>query len=166
VRKTPPPPVRDHDGHAGVSVGASAEVDAVALTRALVDIDSTTGREREAGVWLANWLRQRGYHVSEQPVADGRFNIFATLDLPPHIVFSTHFDCVPPFFPSREERGLIFGRGACDAKGIVAAQIAAAERLRAAGERRIGLLFVVGEERGSDGARVANEQAPAGFGIW
>ena len=145
-----------------VSAGAWAEVDPVALTRALVDIDSTTGRETEAGSWLADFLRQRSYHVVEQPVADGRCNVYATLDLPPQLVFSTHFDCVPPFFPSREERGLLFGRGACDAKGILAAQVAAAERLRAAGERRVGLLFVAGEERGSVGARIANEQAPAG----
>jgi acetylornithine deacetylase len=137
--------------------------DPVALTRALVDIDSTTGREREAGVWLAADLRRRGYQVAEQPVGDGRFNVYATLGVPPQLVFSTHFDCVPPFVPSREERGLLFGRGACDAKGILAAQVAAAERLREAGERRIGLLFVVGEERGSDGARIANAHAPAGI---
>jgi acetylornithine deacetylase len=78
------------------------------------------------------------------------------------VVFSTHIDCVPPFFPSRVERGLLFGRGACDAKGIIAAQVAAAERLRAAGETRFALLFVAGEERGSDGAAVANAQAPPG----
>jgi acetylornithine deacetylase len=71
-------------------------------------------------------------------------------------VFSTHFDCVPPFFPSRIEEGKLFGRGSCDAKGILAAQVAAAERLRANGETRIGLVFVGGEERGSDGARAAN----------
>jgi len=95
-------------------------------------------------------------------VADGRFNVFARLQTPPRVVFSTHFDCVPPFFPSRQSNGLVFGRGSCDAKGILAAQVAAAERLRAEGESRIGLLFVVGEERGSDGARVANEHAPEG----
>ena len=144
------------------STGAHADVDPVSLTRALVDIDSTTGREAEAGAWLTDWLRQRGYHVSQQPVADGRINVYATLGVSPQLVFSTHVDCVPPFFPSRVERGLLFGRGACDAKGILAAQIAAAERLRAAGERRFGLLFVVGEERGSEGARTANEQAPPG----
>jgi acetylornithine deacetylase len=137
-------------------------VDPVALTRSLVDIDSTTGREAEAGAWLAGFLRERGYRVTEQPVSDGRFNVFARLDTPPALVFSTHFDCVPPFFPSREERGLIFGRGACDAKGILAAQVAAADALRRSGETRFGLLFVVGEERGSDGARVANDQAPGG----
>jgi acetylornithine deacetylase len=142
--------------------GAVAPVDIVALTRSLVDIDSTTGREGDAGRWLARELAGRGYTVNEQPVAGGRFNVYATLARPPQVVLSTHFDCVPPFFGSREERGLLFGRGSCDAKGILIAQLAAAERLRAAGENRIALLFVVGEERGSDGARAANDLAPAG----
>jgi acetylornithine deacetylase len=132
------------------------------LTRALVDIDSTTGREQEIGAWLSRFLRDRGYRVVEQPVADGRFNVFAQLDAPPQVVFTTHFDCVPPFFPCRRELGMIFGRGSCDAKGILAAQVIAVERLREKGERRIGMLFVAGEERGSDGARVANDLAPAG----
>ena len=140
-----------------------SQVDPVSLTRSLVDIDSTTGREGAAGEWLAAYLRARGYRVTEQPVADGRFNVLATLDDAPRVALSTHFDCVPPFFPSREERGLIFGRGSCDAKGILAAQVAAAERVRASGESRFALLYVVGEERGSDGARVANQQAPAGL---
>jgi acetylornithine deacetylase len=135
-------------------------VDPVSFARSLIDIDSTTGREAEVAALLARTLQQLGYQVIEQPVADGRFNVYARLDAPPTIVFSTHFDCVPPFFPSREERGMLFGRGACDAKGILAAQVAAAESLRASGERRIALLFVAGEERGSDGARVANEHAP------
>ncbi len=134
----------------------------VALTRSLVDIDSTTGREGEAGAWLGSFLRDRGFHVVEQPVSPSRFNVFAHFDRSPEVVFSTHFDCVPPFFPSREEPGFVFGRGSCDAKGILAAQVVAAEQLRNAGETRIGLLFVVGEERGSDGARVANASAPAG----
>ena len=139
-----------------------ARVDPVFLTRSLVDIDSTTGREAEAGAWLAGYLRSRGYDVTEQPVANGRFNVLATLGESPRVALSTHFDCVPPFFPSREERGLIFGRGSCDAKGILAAQVAAAERVRASGEARFALLFVVGEERGGDGARVANANAPPG----
>ncbi len=137
-------------------------LDPVSLTRSLVDIDSTTGREGEAAAWLARFLRDRGYQVTEQPVTDGRFNVYARLDADPRIVYSTHIDCVPPFFPSREERGLVFGRGSCDAKGILAAQVAAVERLRSTGEQRIALLVVAGEERGSDGARAANEQAPAG----
>lgn len=131
----------------------------VEFARALIDIDSTTGREQAAGQFLAGALEQRGYRVDRQPVADGRFNLFAWLDDEPDVVFSTHFDCVPPFFPSDLREGRLYGRGSCDAKGILAAQLAAAERLRADGERRIGLLFVVGEERGSDGARVANAAA-------
>jgi acetylornithine deacetylase len=126
------------------------------MARALVDIDSTTGRERDAGRWLADHLRGLGLSVLEQPVDEARFNILAT-DGPPEVVLSTHFDCVPPFFPSRIEGTRLFGRGSCDAKGIAAAQITALQRLRAAGERRVGLLFVVGEERGSDGAKLANQ---------
>jgi acetylornithine deacetylase len=130
-------------------------VDIVGLARTLIDIDSTSGREAEASRWLSGWLRDRGYDVTEQPVADDRFNVIATLD-PPDVVLSTHIDCVPPFFPSREEDNLLYGRGACDAKGILAAQLAALERLRAEDERRVALLVVVGEERGSQGARAAN----------
>jgi len=132
---------------------------AAAFARELIDIDSTTGREADAGRWLASSLRGLGYTVVEQPVAGDRFNVFATLEAP-DVVLSTHYDCVPPFFPSREADGVLYGRGACDAKGILAAQVAAAERLRAAGNTRVGLLFVVGEERGSEGAAVANQSPP------
>jgi acetylornithine deacetylase len=133
----------------------------VALARALVDIDSTTGREGEAGRWLADYLRRSGYTVTEQPVDANRFNVVATTGPAgaPSVVFSTHFDCVPPFFPSRVEGDRLYGRGACDAKGILSAQVAAADVLRQAGESRVGLLFVVGEERGSDGAKIANQAA-------
>lgn len=131
----------------------------IRLTREFIDIDSTTGREGPAGTWLAATLRGLGYQVMEQPVRDGRFNVVASVGTP-DVVLSTHFDCVPPFFPSREEQGRLHGRGACDAKGIAVAQIAAVERLRAEGETRVGLLFVVGEERGSDGAKLANTIAP------
>jgi acetylornithine deacetylase len=123
--------------------------------RQLVDIDSTTGREGDVATFLAGVLRRLGYRVAEQPLDGDRFNVLATLG-DPEIVFSTHFDCVPPFFESREAEGRLYGRGSCDAKGILAAQIAAAERLRHAGETRVGLLFVAGEERGSDGAKAAN----------
>jgi acetylornithine deacetylase len=131
----------------------------VGLTRRLVDIDSTTGREGECGRVLADYLRGRGFTVSEQPVDATRFNVLATLDAP-CVTLSTHFDCVPPFFPSRLEGTRLVGRGVCDAKGILAAQVEAVEQLRADGIRDVGMLFVVGEERGSDGALVANEQAP------
>jgi acetylornithine deacetylase len=145
---------------------ATAAVDIVALTRALVDIDSTTGQEAEAGRWLASYLRGLGFSVTEQPVDATRFNVIATpaaagssVSRAPAVVLSTHVDCVPPFFPSRIEGDRLFGRGACDAKGILAAQVAAADRLCRDGESRVGLLFVVGEERGSDGARMANAAA-------
>jgi acetylornithine deacetylase len=138
-------------------------VDIVALTRSLVDIDSTTGREGAAGRWLADYLRGRGWSVEEQRVDDSRFNVIATTaggtGSIPAVTFSTHFDCVPSFFPSRVEGDKLFGRGSCDAKGILAAQVSAAEQLRRNGESRVALVFVVGEERGSDGARVANEAA-------
>jgi acetylornithine deacetylase len=130
----------------------------VDLTRTLVDIDSTTGIEGDCGRWLAAYLRTRGWRVEEQPVTDTRFNVLATLD-PPRVVFSTHFDCVPPFFPSRIEGSRLYGRGSCDAKGILASQVTAAERLRTEGVKDVGLLFVVGEERGSDGARMANARS-------
>src|SRR3954451_15717588 len=137
-------------------------VDIVALTRSLVDIDSTTGREGDCGRWLADYLRARDWAVEEQRVDATRFNVIAAVaqGFSPAVVFSTHFDCVPSFFPSRVEGDKLFGRGSCDAKGILAAQVAAAEQLRRGGETRVGLLFVVGEERGSDGERAANEAAP------
>jgi acetylornithine deacetylase len=130
-------------------------MDLLQFARSLIDIDSTTGREREAGDWLAAALRAMGYTVTEQPLDRGCANIVATVG-DPVVVLSTHYDCVPPFFPSRLEDGRLYGRGACDAKGILAAQVAAAARVRARGDTRVGLLFVVGEERGSDGAALAN----------
>lgn len=131
------------------------DFDAVAFARGLMDIESTTGKEAACGQKLAADLRALGWTVREQPVAGDRFNILATVG-EPRVTFSTHFDCVPPFFPSRVEGDKLIGRGSCDAKGILAAQVAAAERLRARGETRVALLFVVGEERGSDGAKLAN----------
>lgn len=138
-------------------------MDSVALVRtarALIDIDSTTGHEAEASAWVTGWLKDRGYSVVEQQVADDRVNIIATIgQTSPDVVLSTHIDCVPPFFPSREDGDKLYGRGACDAKGILAAMLAALERLRAGGEARVGLLVVVGEERGSQGAQAANGAA-------
>jgi acetylornithine deacetylase len=129
--------------------------DVLQFARELIDIDSTTGREQQAGAWLADRLRALGYDVTEQAVERGCANILATLD-DPVVVLSTHYDCVPPFFPSAIRDGRLYGRGSCDAKGILAAQVAAAGRLQAEGIRRVALLFVVGEERGSDGAALAN----------
>ena len=132
--------------------------DVVSLTRALVDIDSTTGSEGACVRWMASALREAGYTVVEQPVDGARRNIYASLGKP-EVVLSTHLDCVPPFFPSRIEGDVLFGRGSCDAKGAAASQIAAAQALRDKGITNVGLLFVVGEERGSDGAKVAHKIA-------
>jgi acetylornithine deacetylase len=135
-------------------------MDIITLTRQLVDIDSTTGNEGPVGHFLAQELSRLGYNV-QRTVAEGdRANVYATSPQhpDPSIVFSTHMDTVPPFIPSSEDEQRIYGRGSCDAKGIIAAQIAAAERLRGEGIY-VGLLFLVGEERDSLGAKVANQQA-------
>ncbi len=137
-------------------------MDIVALTRRLVDIESITGNEGQVGHFLAQQLRGLGYSV-QRTVAEGeRANVYATAPQQPSpkIVFSTHMDTVPPFIPSSEDAQRIYGRGSCDAKGIIAAQIAAAEQLRQEGIH-VGLLFLVGEERDSLGAKVANQQANA-----
>ncbi|HEY7353671.1 MAG TPA: M20/M25/M40 family metallo-hydrolase [Terriglobales bacterium] len=134
-------------------------MDAVRLTRQLVDIESITGNEGPVGHFLAKELQGLGYNV-ERIVAEGeRANVLATKPEQPKpaIVFSTHMDTVPPFIRSSEDDSSIYGRGSCDAKGIIAAQIAAAEHLRKEGIY-VGLLFLVGEERDSLGAKIANQQ--------
>lgn len=133
-------------------------MDPIALTRQLVDIDSTTGAEADVGAVLYDELCRLGYTVHKMPVAHERFNLVATLEEGhrPELVFSTHIDTVPPFIPSSEDNDNIYGRGSCDAKGIVAAQVAACERLKREGAS-VGMLFLVGEERDSLGAKMANE---------
>jgi acetylornithine deacetylase len=145
-------------------------IDPIQLTKQLVDVDSTTYHEAPAGEFLAKYLAAQGYAIERQPVPQPdpaknpyagtgpRFNIYASLPgVTPDIVLSSHMDTVPPFLgPCREDTDFLYGRGTCDAKGIIAAQIAAAEKLRAA-NKRIALLFVVGEERDSAGALVANQ---------
>jgi acetylornithine deacetylase len=132
-----------------------------ALTRNLIDIPSLTGNEGAVGDFLSSYLRELGYRVETQEIERGRFNVIATTDQPARVVLSTHMDTVPPFIPSREDEENIYGRGACDAKGIMAAQISAAERLRAGGQKGIGLLFTVDEELGSKGAQAANNHSIA-----
>src|SRR5215813_1761618 len=138
--------------------GMLHSMDLVAFTRSLVDIDSTTGSEGQAGEFLLQRLQRLGFVAEKMPVETERFNVFATWpEQPrPEIVFSTHMDTVPPFISSSEDEERIYGRGSCDAKGIIAAQVAAAIKLRGA-RIDVGLLFLVGEERDSLGAKVANQ---------
>jgi acetylornithine deacetylase len=143
-------------------------IDPIQLTRQLVDIESTTYCEGLAGAFLHDFLTTQRYTVERMPVAQpdrsntpgagsgDRFNVYAALPgITPDVVLSTHMDTVPPFFGCTEDDDFLYGRGTCDAKGIIAAQVAAADRLREAGIK-VGLLFVVGEERDSAGAAVAN----------
>src|SRR3954464_60593 len=134
--------------------------DPLAFTRQLVDIDSITGNEIACGELLASELVAAGMNVKRAPVKNGRFNVLATFAATPYpeIFLSTHFDTVPPFIPSREDAENIYGRGSCDAKGIIAAMTAAALRLHEQ-KNDVGLLFLAGEEQGSDGAKVVNAQA-------
>src|SRR5580704_3895151 len=147
-------------------------MDAITLTRQLIDIESITGNEAAVGNYLWGELCRLGFQAKKMPVEAGRFNVYAAppewapeerspkpeTDFP-NVVFSTHMDTVPPFIPSSEDATRIYGRGSCDAKGIIVAQIAAAERLREQGIH-VGLLFLVGEERNSLGAQVANQLSP------
>ncbi|MDT4966033.1 MAG: acetylornithine deacetylase [Acidobacteriota bacterium] len=136
-------------------------MDVIQFTRRLIDIPSVTGDEEEIGRFLSSHLEGLGYNVERQAAVFGRSNLIATTGQPPSIVFSTHMDTVPPFIPSSEDITHVYGRGACDAKGIIAAQIAAAEQLRSQGVDDIGLLFTVDEEASSLGARAANEHSVA-----
>src|SRR5579883_692264 len=134
-------------------------MDPIVFTRALVDIESITGNEAPVGEFLEGVLASLGYEVRRMPVERHRFNVIAQApNLPaPEIFFSTHMDTVPPFIASSEDDRNIYGRGSCDAKGIIAAQVSAAEKLRGEG-LAVGLLFLVGEERDSAGAQMANTQ--------
>jgi acetylornithine deacetylase len=136
-------------------------MDVLELTRALVALETPTGSEGPATDLLAETLGHAGYRIIRQPVTAGRHNLYAYRE-PPSLVFSTHLDTVPPYVPLAEDADTIHGRGSCDAKGLAAAMVSAAERLADRGERRIGLLFLVGEENGSDGAHAAEELVPKG----
>lgn len=135
--------------------------DCIDLARRLIAIPSVTGDEAEVARFLAIHLEGLGWRVELQEAAPGRPNVIATTGEPPRMVLSTHLDTVPPHLTPREDDTHLYGRGACDAKGIAAAMVAAAERLRAEGVTGIGLLFVVDEEMDSAGARAANEHPMA-----
>lgn len=131
-------------------------LDPIRLTRQLIDIPSLTGDELAVEELVASLLRDRGFAVDEQSVGATRRNLFATAGGRPRIVFCSHLDTVPPFIGSSEDEETVYGRGACDAKGIIAAMLAAGDRLAADGIRDFGFLFVVGEETDSVGAKEAN----------
>jgi acetylornithine deacetylase len=137
-------------------------IDPVDLAARLMEIDSTSGREGAVIDWVHGFLGGRDWSVQRIPVSDGRDDVLATAGgaarQPPRVILSTHLDTVPPFIPPRVDGEVLRGRGACDAKGIAAAMICAAERLRERG-LPVGLLFVVGEEVTHDGAHAANEFA-------
>jgi len=141
-----------------------APLDPIQLTRQLVAIESTTYNEGAVGDFLAALLAARGWNVQKTPVPQPdesatsvpRWNVYAgPTEGQPGLVFSTHMDTVPPYIPLTEDEDYLYGRGVCDAKGIIASQVAAAELLRSDGYA-VGLLFVSGEERDSAGAKVAN----------
>src|SRR5678815_1824543 len=132
--------------------------DVVALAAELLTIDSSTGAESAAVDFVSKWLVARGWNVTLQEVSRGRANVWAFRS-GGGVTLSTHLDTVPPYIAPKLEGNKLYGRGACDAKGIAAAMMVAAERLANAGEQRVDLLFVVGEEKGSDGARAANRLA-------
>jgi acetylornithine deacetylase len=129
--------------------------DVVALAAELLAIQSPTGGEGPAVDFVTRWLVARGWNVTVQEVSRGRGNIWATR-AGGGVALSTHLDTVPPYVPPKLEGERLYGRGACDAKGIAAAMLAAADRLAASGEERVEVLMLVGEEKGSDGARAAN----------
>lgn len=133
-------------------------MDVFALTRALVDIDSTTGEELRVSDFLFSYLRQQAAEhngrIEKMLAEPQRDNILISFG-EPVVTLSTHMDTVPPFFASSEDADFIYGRGACDAKGIIAAMVSAGETLLHTGARNFALLFVVGEERSSIGAKMA-----------
>jgi len=134
-------------------------MDVFALTRALVDIESITNNEERVGLHIRDWLRalakRYGGRVETMEVEPRRFNLFAQFGERVDVTLSTHLDTVPPFVASREDETRIWGRGACDAKGIIAAMLHSIEALLEAGERNFGILLLVGEERNSAGAYCA-----------
>ncbi|HEY0970586.1 MAG TPA: M20/M25/M40 family metallo-hydrolase [Gemmatimonadales bacterium] len=129
--------------------------DVVALAAELLAIESPTFAEGPAVEFVTRRLIARGWNVTVQEVTPGRGNVWASRR-GGGVTLSTHLDTVPPYVPPRMEGGRLYGRGSADAKGIAAAMLAAADRLVDSGEERVDLLFVVGEEKGSDGARAAN----------
>jgi acetylornithine deacetylase len=131
-------------------------MDVFELTRRLIDIPSISGDEKAVALFLADYLETSGFEIELQSVAEDRPNVYARRGNP-LVTLSTHTDTVPPLIEPGEDEHFIYGRGACDAKGIIAAMVKASEALIEANVSDFGLLFIVGEEAGSPGARAANE---------
>lgn len=127
-----------------------------------MNIPSVSGDEAAVGFYLRDYLESLGWTVELQPVTENQNNVIAYLNARPRVFLSTHIDTVPPFIAATEDDEKIYGRGACDAKGIIASQIFAAEELRKQGVSDIGLLYTVEEETSSAGARAANLHPLAG----
>ncbi|RMF57005.1 MAG: M20/M25/M40 family metallo-hydrolase, partial [Calditrichaeota bacterium] len=130
------------------------------LTEKLISIPSVTEQEAQLAEFVSDFLQARGFHVQLQQVTAARQNLLATAGAVPKVILCTHLDTVPPFIPFSQDERFLYGRGACDAKGAMAAMLQAALRLRDEGQRDFGLLFVVGEEGDSIGAKRANELNP------
>jgi len=137
------------------SAGTEFRMKLFELTKNLVNMGSVTGHEKACAEFVRSLLAEQDFEAELMPVSRDRANVLACWGKP-EVVLSTHLDTVPPFFPAHEDEEYIYGRGACDAKGIVAAQVVAAERLKQEGIKDFALLFLVGEETTSDGAREAN----------
>jgi acetylornithine deacetylase len=132
-------------------------IDPIRLARQLIDIPSTSDNEAAVGDFLDDELTGLGFTTRSQPVSKSRFNLFARAGGRPRVVLNSHIDTVPPWFASREDGDVLYGRGACDTKGVIAAMIAAGERLTLEGVNDFAFLFVVGEETDSIGAKTANQ---------
>lgn len=132
-------------------------IDPIAFARKLIDVPSPSDHEFAVGELLEGELAQLGFETRRQEISRDRFNLYASAGGAPRVILNSHIDTVPPWFASREDGEFVYGRGACDTKGIIAAMIAAGERLRAKGTNDFAFLFVVGEETDSIGAKKANE---------
>jgi acetylornithine deacetylase len=132
--------------------------DAIAFAKRLIDIPSPTENEFDAAAFLHDELAALGYACRRHEVSERRFNVYAAACERPRVVINSHIDTVPPWFAAFEDDEFLYGRGACDTKGIIAAMIAAGERLRADGMNDFAYLFVVGEETDSIGAKMANKE--------
>ena len=161
VEMNTPPVVAEIETSELALPAMQSALDVVDLTVDLMWIESTSGHEGNVIDFVEKLLESRGWRTTLIPVSEGRNDVFATVSDAPLVTLSTHLDTVPPYIPPTRTADCILGRGACDAKGVAAAMICAAERLRAANVP-VALLFVVGEETCHDGAHAANEAIRAG----